>query len=99
MSDKTINIGSQGKVTPEQCTLSKANDVLFCNNHEAQDYLLIFDDPKGSPFDHLTYSVPAGVMHHCIGHPSSGKVGETYGYHSKEKGASAAADPKIIITP
>ncbi len=98
MSDKTINIGPQGKITPDRCTLSKANDVLFANNHEADEYQLIFDDPKGSPFDHVTYNVPAGATHHEIGKPTHGKVDEEYDYHSKLKEATAAADPVIIIS-
>jgi hypothetical protein len=98
MSDKIINIGAQGKVSPDPCTLSKSKDVLFCNNHEAEDYELIFDDPKGSPFEHVHYSVPAGAMHHRIGAAGNGKAGENYNYKSKVKGATAAADPVIIIT-
>jgi hypothetical protein len=97
MSHKNINIGAQGKVTPDPCTLSKANDVLYCNNHETHDYELSFDI-NGSPFAHVHYTVPAGAMHHHIGPPSNGKDGHSYDYHTKAKGSSAAADPTIIIT-
>ncbi len=97
MSDKTINIGAHGRVTPDPCTLSKANDVLYCNNHEPEDYMLSFDI-NGTPFAHVHYTVPAGAMHHHIGPPSNGKEGQSYDYRSKPKGATAAADPVIIIS-